>query len=319
MRGLAERIDALIGRPLGDEEPLGLAVSGGPDSLALLVLAQQAFGLRVCAMTVDHGLRPESADEAAGVASICAGLGVAHTTLRWEGAKPGVNLQAAAREARYRLMADRCGGEGIAWLATAHHADDQAETLLLRLGRGAGLAGLAGVRASRSLDVGVTLLRPLLDCRKSELVAVVAESGVRAIDDPSNHDERYDRTAIRRHLAANAWLSVPRLAASAAHLAEAEAALAWAADRAWAGRTVVTPDRFEVDAGGLPRELQRRLVILALHGLGSSAELRGPEVDRLLDRLRGGKGASLAGVRAAGGVVWRFSRAAPRLTGAPAT
>ena len=315
MRRLGDRLDQLIGRPLGDEEPLAVAVSGGADSLALLLLARDALGDRVRALTVDHGLRAASAGEAAQVAAICRTLGVAHRTLRWEGAKPKASVQAAAREARYRLMADWCEGQGIAWLATAHHADDQAETLLMRLARGAGLGGLAGVRAARRLAPGVTLLRPLLDARRDELASIVATAGLTPIDDPSNRDPRYDRTRARRWLAAPGDLDAAQLAASAAHLAEAEAALAWTADLAWAGRVVVTPERIEVDAEGLPRELQRRLLLRALRELAGVAP-RGPDVDRLLDRLAGGGGGTLAGIRVRGGAIWRFSAAPPRRSGA---
>jgi tRNA(Ile)-lysidine synthase len=316
VRGLAERIEALIGRPLGDDEPLAVAVSGGADSLALLLLARDAYGPRVRALTVDHGLRSDSRDEAAGVAALCAGLGVAHATLRWEGAKPAANVQAAAREARYGLMADWCRGEGVAWLATAHHADDQAETLLMRLARGAGLGGLAGVRSRRDLG-GVTLLRPLLAARRRELAAVVAAAGLPAVDDPANRDDRYDRTRARRLLAADDWLDAERVAASAAHLADAEAALDWAAELAWRSRASVAMDRIELDAAGLPRELQRRLVRQAIAQLAGPAVLKGPDVDRLLDRLAAAGSGTLAGVRAQGGTIWRFLPAPPRRSGAP--
>jgi tRNA(Ile)-lysidine synthase len=314
---LAERIEPLIGRPLGNEEPLAVAVSGGPDSLALLLLAHCAYGARVRALTVDHGLRPESVDEAATVAAVCAEIGVPHVTLRWEGGKPAANRQAAAREARYRLMADWCRREGVAWLVTAHHADDQAETLLLRLARGAGLGGLAGVRAKRDLG-GVTLLRPLLGSRRSELAAVVAAAGLTAADDPSNRDDRYDRTRVRKLLASAGWLEADRLAASAAHLADAEAALDWAAGLAWRSRAVVGPSGVELDGDGLPRELQRRLLCRAIRCLQEAAALRGPDVDRLLDRLAAGGSGTLAGVKARGGPVWRLSVAPPRRSGAPA-
>ncbi|HZU63565.1 MAG TPA: tRNA lysidine(34) synthetase TilS, partial [Novosphingobium sp.] len=144
---------------------LGLAVSGGPDSLALLLLAHAAWPGRVAAATVDHGLRPESAGEAAEVARICAGLGVAHATLPVS-IGPG-NIQTEARTARYAALAQWMAAEGLAALATAHHADDQAETLLLRLNRASGVAGLAGVRA-RALVPGsrLLLLRPLLGWRR---------------------------------------------------------------------------------------------------------------------------------------------------------
>jgi tRNA(Ile)-lysidine synthase len=143
-----------------------VAVSGGPDSLALLLLAHAAMPGLVEAATVDHGLRSESADEAAFVAEICGKLGVPHATLKVTvGAG---NLQAEARAARYAALAGWMAERGLAALATAHHADDQAETLILRLNRGSGVAGLAGVRA-RGLVPGtrLPLLRPLLGWRRA--------------------------------------------------------------------------------------------------------------------------------------------------------
>ena len=302
----ADTVATLIGRPLGAAERIAVAVSGGPDSLALLLLASRAFGSRVCALTVDHGLRAEASAEAAGVAAICVDLGIEHATLRWQGDKPSANLQAAARVARYRLMADWCRARDVAWLATAHHADDQAETLLLRLARGAGLGGLAGVRAARPLGSGVTLLRPLLSERRAALVALVRDHGLTPVDDPSNVDLRFDRTRARALLAATDWLDADRLAASAAHLADAEAALAWAAERAWRGRAIVADGSVTLDAVGLPRELARRLLIRAIATLSPDAEPRGPDIDRLLAKLSAGGTATLAGVKARGGAMWRL-------------
>jgi len=318
VRGLAGAVERLIGRPLGPQEPLAVAASGGPDSLALLLMAREAYGHRVRALTVDHGLRPEAAAEAARVAATCAALGAAHATLRWEGPKPDGNLQAAAREARYRLMGEWCRANDVAWLATAHHADDRAETLLLRLARGAGLAGLAGVRPARPLGDGVTLLRPLLEARRHDLAAVVAASGIEAVDDPSNRDGRFDRTRIRALLAANEDLDAGRVAASASHLADAEEALAWATDLAWRSRVEACGTGLAVDAAGLPRELQRRLIGRVVGALAAGADPRGADVDRLLDRLAGGGGGTLAGVKGVGGAVWRFGSAPPRRSDAAA-
>lgn len=306
-----------MGRPLGPDEAFAVAVSGGPDSLALLLMAHDAFGARVRALTVDHALRPGSAEEASAVAAHCARLGVPHATLRWEGEKPSANLQAEARAARYRLMAGWCTERGIAWLATAHHADDQAETLLMRLVRGAGLAGLAGARAVRDFG-SVRLLRPLLGLRRAELAAIVAQAGLEAADDPSNRDDRFDRTHARALLADTAWLNAERLAASAAHLAEAEVALHWTADVAWRGRVDVTAGEVVLDAAGLPRELQRRLLARAITTLDATASPRGPELHRLLDHLRAGSTGTLGAVRAAGGARWRLTMAPARRSGAVA-
>lgn len=310
MFDLEARVAALIGRPLGADEPFGVAVSGGPDSLALLLMAQAAYGRRVRCLTVDHGLRAESAAEAAAVGAICAGLGVEHTVLRWDGDKPASNIHAAAREARYRLMGDWCAANGVAWLATAHHADDQAETLLLRLARGSGVGGLAGIRAQRQLPNGVALLRPLLRQRRSDLRTVVEAAGLTAIDDPSNADPRYDRTQARALLADTPWLEAERLAAAAAHLAEAETALAWTADIAWRGRASLADGGIELDAAGLPAELVRRLIVHALATLGCE-QPRGPDVERMIGRLTAGQSATLGGVMAKSGPIWRFEVSPP--------
>lgn len=310
---LAAAVAALIGRPLGDNEPLAVAVSGGPDSLALLILAHRAFGSRVHALTVDHGLRPEAAGEAALIAGYAATLGVVHIILRWHGPYPAANVQAAARTARYRLMADHCAAAGIGWLATAHHRNDQAETLLLRLARGSGSGGLAGVRARRRLAPRVDLIRPLLGTTKADLAEVVAGTGWTAVDDPSNRAPRFDRTQARATLAATPWLDPARLAASAAHLAEVEAALVWTAEAAWRGRAIATAGGITIDAAGLPRELARRLLDRAIVALVPAATPHGPAIDCLLDRLDAGKGAALAGVAARSQAgLWHLKVAAPR-------
>jgi tRNA(Ile)-lysidine synthase len=248
------------------------------------------------------------------VAELCARLGTPHVTLRWDGAGAGSSLQAAARAARYRLMADWCRSAGVTLLLTAHHADDQAETLLMRLARGSGVAGLACIRPVRDLG-DVTLVRPLLDVRKAALVALVADAGLAAVDDPSNRDPRFDRTQARRWLAAAPGLSPDRLAEAAAHLAATEAALDWAAERAWQGRARCDADGVTLEAEGLPDEIVRRLVCRAIATLAPDARPRGPDVARLMQRLAGNSGGTLAGVRARPGQGWRFSLAPPRRRG----
>lgn len=167
------------------------------------------------------------------VAQVCAALGVPHATLSVT-LDPG-NLQASARAARYAALADWLDQSKLHALATAHHADDQAETLLARLNRGSGVAGLAGVRARGSVPgTRLPLLRPLLGWRRAELAEVVGAAGVEPAQDPSNHDPRFDRVRLRQALADASWIDVPALASSAAHLADADTALDWAAQREWA-------------------------------------------------------------------------------------
>lgn len=308
---LAAAITDLLGRPLAVDEPIAVAVSGGPDSLALLILAYAAFGNRVRVVTVDHGLRADSAAEAAVVAGYAASLGVAHVTLRWTGPKPTGNLQAAARDARYTLMAHWCTANGVAWLATAHHRDDAAETMLLRLARGSGVGGLGGIRPRRDLGGSVALIRPLLAMTKSDLARIVDAAGWAAVDDSSNRADRFDRTHARALLAATPWLDPARLAASAAHLVDAEAALVWAADAAWRSRAEVDAAIVTIDAVGLPHDLARRLLLRAVVTLAPDATPRGDGVERALGQLAAGAGSTLGGVAVRpvvlnGGPAWRF-------------
>ena len=285
----------LIGRLEADllrlavDGKLGLAVSGGPDSMALLHLAAAALPGRIEAGTVDHGLRPAAAAEAALVARACTALDIPHRTLTVN-VPSEASIQAAARRARYEVLAGWCRERGLPSLATAHHADDQAETLLMRLARGAGLSGLAGIRESRDLG-GVRLVRPLLGWRRFELAAIVAD--IDTIDDPSNTDPRYDRTRARALLAAvGDELDVPRIAASAAHLAEADAALDWIVAEAIRSRVERSDDdRILADLEGLPREVRRRILARLIGE--SDSHVDGPTLETVMTRLEAGLIASV--------------------------
>ena len=195
----AAEVDALLA-PLGRAKSLLIAVSGGPDSTALLLMAaewaKRRGKTRIEAATVDHGLRPEGAEEAKAVAKLCGMLGLEHRTLPWKGAKPASRLQERAREARYRLLVDHAKAIGADALLTAHHADDQAETVLFRLLRGSGVAGLRGMDAITTRD-GMLIARPLIGLKKSDLVAFAQARGVPFVDDPSNADPRFARTRLR--------------------------------------------------------------------------------------------------------------------------
>ncbi|MCZ4343187.1 tRNA lysidine(34) synthetase TilS [Sphingomonadaceae bacterium G21617-S1] len=289
-------------------ERIGLAVSGGPDSMALLHLAAAALPGRIEAATVDHGLRVEGAAEAALVARACAALGVPHATLHVEVARQA-SIQAAARRARYEALAGWARGRGLAVIATAHHADDQAETMLMRLGRGAGLPGLSGIRESRDLG-GVLLIRPLLDWRRADLSAIV--QGVEVADDPSNADPRHDRTHARAFLAmAGNRLDPARLAATAAHLAEAEAALDWMAGEAIRSRVERVGDgRILADLEGLPREIARRILARLIGESDSLVD--GPTLDSAMARLDAGQVATLGALKLSPGRRISIEKAPPR-------
>lgn len=196
-------IDAAFA-PFAQAKALLIAVSGGPDSTALLLMAaewaKRRGKTRIEAATVDHGLRPESADEAKAAATLCARLGVKHRILQWRGAKPTTRLQERAREARYRLLVDHAKAIGAEAVVTAHHADDQAETVLFRLLRGSGLAGLRGMDIKTERD-GLIIARPLMGMQKRQLIAFANARSAPFVDDPSNSDPRFARTRLRALLA----------------------------------------------------------------------------------------------------------------------
>mgnify|MGYP000105379067 CR=1 FL=1 len=287
---------------------LGVAVSGGPDSMAMLLLARAAFPGCLEAATVDHGLRAESGSEADLVASTCAALGVPHATLVVTVGRRG-NVSANARTARYEALNGWRLAQGLGWLATAHHADDQLETVIMRLNRGSGVGGLAGIRARTG-----PIIRPLLRWRRSELAAIVAAAGVASIDDPSNRDDRYDRARLRKLLADADWLDPVAVATSAENLAEADAALAATVEIALAERLFPRPDgSWAFDGEGLPREIARRALVQCLRRIEPGAAPRSETIDAALAALATGTAISLGTVLASTkGGEWVFRPAPPR-------
>ena len=297
--------------------PIGLAVSGGPDSLALLLLAAEARPGKVEAATVDHALRPESRGEAEMVAQLCERLGVPHAilTATWD-EKPETAIQERARLMRYRLLGQWARERSLAAVLTAHHLDDQAETFLMRLSRGAGVKGLAAMRPiARGGGASVAIVRPLLGWRHSELEAVCAAAAVKPIQDPSNEDDQFERVRIRKALAETDWLEPAAIAESASHLAEADAALHWATDLEWQRSVSRGGGQIVYKPGDAPREIRRRIIrraLLALATEGGGAEPRGRELEQILAALRTGRRATLRGVLCIGGPEWRFTRAPAR-------
>jgi tRNA(Ile)-lysidine synthase len=304
----------------GAADRFGVAVSGGPDSLALLLLADGAYPGQIEAATVDHGLRSESAAEARSVAELCARLDVPHQTIAVTIPDGKAGVQGEARAVRYEALRGWCGRRALRVLLTAHHQDDQAETLLMRLQRGAGIAGLSGIRPARLLGPEVTLARPLLGWRKAELVAIVDQAGLAPADDPSNRDERFDRSRARALLAAHPELESARLARSAAALREAEEALDWQAAQLWPQRSTQANGEWRLDVADLPRELRRRLLVRAIAAARAAHALAPPwtgaeDVETLLRTLEEGGTGTQAGIMASGGPVWRLRPAPPRRTG----
>jgi tRNA(Ile)-lysidine synthase len=219
--------------PLAGRNRLGLAVSGGPDSLALMLLAARwakQHDVTLFVYSVDHGLRSEAAGEATMVAREAERLGLAVRILKWEGAKPATGIQAAARRARYRLIGEAMKADGAEVLLTAHHMDDQAETVLMRMAHGSGIEGLKAMLPLAMVE-GVAIARPLLGVAHAELVAVVKAAGLEAAADPSNDDAHYERVRWRALLPqlAELGLDAARLAKLAERLADADEAVAGAA------------------------------------------------------------------------------------------
>lgn len=276
----------------------------------MLSLAAEALPGQVEAATVDHRLRPESAEEAAMVAALCEKLGLPHETLAVE-VEPG-NVQAEARAARYAALAEWMERRELSALLTAHHADDQAETLLLRLNRGSGVAGLSGVRGAGQVPgTRLPLLRPLLDWRRSDLAQVISASGVTAAQDPSNTNPKYDRARLRAELAGADWLDIPAIAASAAHLADADAALDWAARREWTECVEKAPMGLTYRPQA-PRAIALRVIARIVRELDGE-EPRGSAVARVFDSLLARQPASIGNLVArAGPGGWSFMKAPAR-------
>lgn len=277
-----------------------LAVSGGPDSVALMWLAARwrrglARGPRLVAVTVDHGLRAEAAREAREVKRLAGSLDLPHQTLRWTGAKPKAGLPAAAREARYALLAKAARAAGASHVLTAHTRDDQAETLLMRLLRGSGIAGLSAMARFSERD-GITLARPFLDVPKSQLIATLRRAKVSFADDPTNRDLSLTRPRLRAllpRLSAEGG-NVRNLARLASRLARANAAVEVLADGAERFLALkgggVAPGAgvrsFEAAAfAALPEEARLRLLMRAIDAIGHEGPVELGKLEALLAEL----------------------------------
>ena len=278
---------------------LVIAVSGGPDSVALMWLLARwrkalARGPRLVAVTVDHGLRPEAAAEAREVKRLARTLALEHRTRQWMGEKPTSGVPAAAREVRYGLLAEVARAVGATHILTAHTRDDQAETLLMRLLRGSGIAGLSAMARITERD-GLSLARPLLDVAKSQLTATLKRAEIGFADDPTNRDMAFTRPRLRAllpKLAAEGG-DARALARLAARLARANAAVELFADGAERylalkhGTARVGDARvFDAEAfAALPDEIRLRLLIRAINRFGHEGPAELGKVENLLAML----------------------------------
>jgi len=290
--------------PFADQPTILIAVSGGPDSTALLWLASRwrasrKTGPELRAVTVDHGLRPQSRREADDVKRFAQGLGIAHRTLRWTGAKPRTGIQEAARIARYALIAREAKAAGAQQVLTAHTLDDQAETVLFRLLRGSGPAGLQAMteRAAYPGESGLVLARPLLSVPKARLVATLRKAQIAFADDASNRDPRFTRPRLRAMMPALSaeGLTAERLAILARRLQRAEAALRHTVAAA-AAQVSLTPtngdagERLTVFHRGrfsdLPAEVALRLLGEAIGHIGDEGPVELGKLETLFEALR---------------------------------
>lgn len=296
-----------------------IALSGGPDSTALLLLRAAAKSLgQPHAATVDHGLRATSSAEAGAAADLCRAAGVPHAILSGplpDRAGPTANLSARARALRYSLLEEHAEAIGARWIVTAHHADDQLETLVMRLNRGSGVRGLAGIRGRG----GERIVRPLLGWRHAELAALVEACGVSAINDPSNVDDRFDRARLRKVLARNDWIDPVMVSRSVAALGEADEAVEWMADRLEGELCQYGEGQALLKSFCVPAELARRLVERCLRHVDPGISIRGGDLTRLVAALQREDPATLGRVRCGIGftaapfpqMLWTFQQAPP--------
>ena len=309
-------IISTVREQLGKTPPtrLGVAVSGGGDSVALLHILSRCFNsheVQLHAVTVDHGLRAGSAQEAHSVAQMAASLGIAHSVLRWENWDGSGNLQDQARRARYRLLGAWAAKNDITTLLLGHTANDQAETVLMRLGRTAGVDGLAAIPVRRLVD-GVTVVRPLMGLTRVQLRDYLTRQGIEWVDDPSNEDTRFDRIKARKLLDLLEPLGVTAdgLAHTAENMASARDALDWYCFLAAREVTCVDGGNVVLDLRKfrtLPDETARRLLVRAVTWVASLdyPPRRGATMGAL-NALRQGEPATLGGCHAfhVGGAIW---------------
>lgn len=303
---LDQRFAEALGQLIGPDFPktIGLAVSGGGDSMAMLALAHawaRVWGVQLSVATVDHGLRSESADEAAMVARECAELGHPHRTLRWEWNGKG-NVQDQARRARLRLLSEWC--DGFSHVLMGHTADDVAETFLIRLARGSGVDGLSAMTPRRNA-YGFEIIRPCLEMTRDELRHYVDTLHMPYVDDPSNEDPKFERVKARQMLPklADLGLTTHRLRDTAKRLSRASEGLR--------ARAVEVADRIACDASqgvvrfdrasfqAVERETQMRLMAAACMWVsGAEYRPRVASLENLLDRLLAGGSGTLLGAKA---------------------
>lgn len=302
---------------------IGLAISGGPDSIALLLLLHRHYQGKICAATVDHGLRSEAADEADFVANICDTLNVPHHILKPKTPISG-NIQSGARKIRYALLQQWASETGCDYIATAHHADDQLETMIMRINRASGVAGLAGIRERNG-----NIIRPLLQYRKADLIEICMDARIAPIDDPSNSNDDYDRVRVRQWMQKSESVGFdplinPLMAQkTASHMNDAEAAIQFSVEILAREHIENEGDTVILDVSKLPVEYQRRLLRLAILRIKPDASPRGQSIEDTIISLKNNDISMLCDVKCVpiktGKArlisVWQLSKAPPRRHG----
>lgn len=320
---MTDPLEKAVYEGLGRDMPvrIGVAVSGGSDSLALLHVLRaisDVHKLQIEAATVDHGLRPGSADEAAVVAAICADWGIAHRTLAWRGWDGQGNLQDSARRARYALLSDWAAERELGAVALGHTLEDQAETVLMRLARRAGVDGLSAM-APRVLRGGTLWLRPCLTVSRGRLQARLRAYDIQWVDDPSNEDPRYDRIKTRQMLATLGALGLDphALAEVASHMRDAREALEVATRRS--ARRCITHHHGALALDRMcfaaePQEIQRRLLGGAIRWItGAPYAPRRAPLAAMVEAVKACQGMTLGGVAllCKDDTAWLFREYAP--------
>uniref|UniRef100_A0A2A4Z6G1 tRNA(Ile)-lysidine synthase n=1 Tax=OCS116 cluster bacterium TaxID=2030921 RepID=A0A2A4Z6G1_9PROT len=284
-----------------DDAPIAVAVSGGGDSMALLLALhhyrqQSDITLKIIALTVDHKLRADAAIEAAQVGQWCKDLGIEHHVLEWQfDEMPTTAIQEKARDARYQLMGEFCVAHHINKLFVAHNLEDNAETFLMRLKRGAGLSGLSGIAATMQRDVNgrsVDIVRPFLTFERTDLRDYLSRHKQLWYDDVSNQNEKFERVQIRNFLAQNAPLNSDAVAQSAKRLARANEAVEFYLEDFWQSKIAFLPLGIAHvkldDFAQLPEELKLRLLARLVWTIGGQDNPpRWQKIENLLQLILG--------------------------------
>lgn len=296
---------SLLDIDFSSDKNIAVAVSGGGDSLALALLLSgwvKDQDIQLHALTVDHGLRPESATEAKMVAKILKPFGITHKILKWDGQKPKTRIQEAAREARYSLMSNYCAKKKIKHLCVAHHAQDQIETILFRMAKGTGIDGLSGMHPAHILDNGLTILRPLLPVSHQELLETLKSQKIDWIEDPSNANDRYARVRIRNviNVLENEGLSAERISSLTKRIHNSIRLIDYLIDKEYKNlKTNYNTERIEINISeftSLPMEGRIRILKLIIADLNPEKQYpaRLEDIERLAYKIDGAfKGSTL--------------------------